>query len=161
MDPGELNVLFRVWLVSRAAMGLVNSALEPCELDGDDLAVYSMLAAAPGITPSELAEWLAAPASTVSSFVKRLEGREHAERIANAADRRSYGIRLTSKGRRAHREAAAHFEPALDRLVEALGSDHMEVRDRLLQLRHAIDAVSKPPGGEVMREAANGSDGRL
>lgn len=148
LDSDRLNVLFRVWLVSRAAMDLVDDALKSSELDGDEFAIYSMVAAAPGITPTDLAQWMAAPATTVSSFVKRIESRGHTERIANPADRRSYGIRLTSKGKLAHQGAVALFEPALDQLVEALGDDHTNVREGLLHLRRAIDVVGGPRAGD-------------
>jgi DNA-binding MarR family transcriptional regulator len=148
MDTDRLNVLFRVWLASRAAMYLVDDALKSSELDGDEFAIYSMVATAPGITPTDLAQWMAAPATTVSSFVKRLESRGHTERIANPADRRSYGIRLTPDGKRAHKSAAALFEPALDQLVGALGDDHTNVRDGLLHLRRAIDDVRRPKAGD-------------
>jgi len=137
----QLNVLFRVWLASRAAMDLVDEVLASSKLDGDEFAIYSMLAAVPGITPTDLAQWMAAPATTVSSFVKRLESRGHAERVANPVDHRSYGIRLTEEGKSAHAFAATMFEPALDELVTALGDDHSTVRNGLLRLRSAIDDV--------------------
>lgn len=148
MDTDQLNVLFRVWLASRAAMDLVDDALKSSELDGDEFAIYSMVAAAPGITPTDLAQWMAAPATTVSSFVKRLESRGHTERIANPADRRSYGIRLTQEGKHAHQGAATLFAPALDQLVVALGVDHTNVRDGLRHLRRAIDDVRSPNAGD-------------
>ncbi len=148
MDADELNVLFRVWLASRAAMALVDDALTSSELDGDEFAIYSMVAAAPGITPTELARWMAAPATTVSSFVKRLESRGHTERVANPADRRSYGIRLTQEGQHAHEGAATLFAPALNQLVVTLGADHPNVRHGLRHLRRAIDDVRAPNAGD-------------
>jgi len=141
MDSDRLNVLFGVWLASRAAMNLVDGVLESCGLDGDEFAVYSMLAAAPTITPTELSRWMAAPATTVSSFIKRLEGRGHAERVPNPADGRSYRLCLTPEGRRVHRRAAALFTPALDDVVGVLTTNDEDVRVTLLQLRSAIDDV--------------------
>ncbi len=141
MDADRLNVLFGVWVASRAAMDLVDGVLHSCGLNGDEFAVYSMLAAAPTITPTELALWMAAPATTVSSFIKRLEGRGHAERELNPTDRRSYRLRLTSEGRRVHKQAATLFAPALNAVVAALASSDEDVRHTLLELRRAIDNV--------------------
>ncbi|MEO6470106.1 MAG: MarR family transcriptional regulator [Acidimicrobiia bacterium] len=148
MDNDRLNVLFGVWLASRAAMDLVDGVLESCVLDGDEFAVYSMLAAPPTITPTELALWMASPATTVSSVIKRLEARGHAERVPNPADGRSYRLRLTSEGRRVHRRAAALFAPALNDVVGALASSDDDVRRTLIQLRRAIDTVRS---GEALR----------
>ena len=141
MDADRLNVLFGVWVASRAAMDLVDGVLHSCGLNGDEFAVYSMLAAAPTITPTELALWMAAPATTVSSFIKRLEGRGHAERELNPTDGRSYQLRLTSEGRRVHKQAATLFAPALNAVVATLASSDEDVRHTLLELRRAIDDV--------------------
>lgn len=141
MHTDRLNVLFGVWLASRAAMDLVDSALDSAGLDGEEFAVYSMLATATTITPTELAQWMAAPATTVSSFIKRLEERGHVDRVPNPADHRSYRVRLTPEGRRVHRKAAAVFAPVLGAVVFALAENQEEVRRALLRLRNAIDDV--------------------
>ena len=54
---------------------------------------------------------MAAPATTVSSYVKRLEPRGHVERAPNPDDGRSYLLHLTDAGRVAHTDAAEHFLP--------------------------------------------------
>ncbi len=141
MDADRLNVLFGVWLASRAAMDLVDGILDSCGLNGDEFAVYSMLAAAPTITPTALALWMAAPATTVSSFIKRLEKRGHAERVPNPTDGRSYRLQLTAEGRRVHKQASTLFAPALNDVVAALASSDDDVRHTLLELRRAIDDV--------------------
>src|SRR3712207_1862893 len=107
------NVLFDVCLVSRATVGLLDAALAPSGLDADKFAVYSVLTAAPTMTPTELAAWMAAPATTVSSYVKRFEARGHVVRERNPDDRRSYRLRLTEAGRQTHAAAAGLFLPAL------------------------------------------------
>ena len=66
---------FMVWLTSRATADLLDTALAPAGLDGDEFAIYSVLTAASSITPTELARWMAAPPTTVSSYVKRFEAR--------------------------------------------------------------------------------------
>jgi DNA-binding MarR family transcriptional regulator len=132
-----------VWLVSRAAASLLDNVLASSGLDADEFAVYSVLAGAPSITPTGLARWMAAPPTTVSSYVKRFEARGHVERKTNPGDRRSYRIRLTPAGRRAHRKAAAQFDPALNRVVNALGEAEPDIRQALLQVRETLIAVER------------------
>jgi DNA-binding MarR family transcriptional regulator len=136
------NVLFDVWLVSRATTGLLDAALAPTGLSGDEFGIYSALTSAEALTPSELARWTAAPPTTVSSYVKRLEQRGHVAREPNPADGRSYRIRLTPEGRRAHQAAGAAFLPVLDEVVAALGGDEPAVRSALATLHAALDSLS-------------------
>jgi DNA-binding MarR family transcriptional regulator len=138
--PAErVNVLFSVWLVSRSTADLLDHVLAPAGLSPDEFAIYSVLTATPAMTPTELARWMAAPPTTVSSYVKRLEARGHVERQPSAKDRRSYQVRLTEAGRRVHGRAAASFAPALDLVLEALGPRREDVLAALLDLRSALD----------------------
>ena len=126
---------FMVWLTSRATADLLDAALAPAGLDGDEFAIYSVLTASPSITPTELARWMAAPPTTVSSYVKRFEARGHVQREPNPADRRSYRIKLTPAGRRAHRAASALFKPLRTQVAAKLGAREGEVREALVTLQ--------------------------
>lgn len=137
----DVDVTFLVWLTSRATSDLLDAALAPAGLDGDEFAIYSVLTASPSITPTELARWMAAPPTTVSSYVKRFEARGHVKREPNPGDKRSYRIKLTPAGRRAHREAAALFMPLRARVIEHLDPREGEVREALLALRAALDEI--------------------
>jgi DNA-binding MarR family transcriptional regulator len=140
-DVGDgTNVLFDVWLVSRATTGVLDAALAPTGLTADEFGIYSVLTSADTMTPSELARWMSAPPTTVSSYVKRLEGRGHVVRKRNPDDGRSYVLELTAAGRRAHQEAGRRFLPVLDQVVDSLGSRReAEVRRALAALREALD----------------------
>ena len=144
----DVDVTFMVWLTSRATTDLVDAALAPAGLDGDEFAIYSVLTAAPSITPTELARWMAAPPTTVSSYVKRFEARGHVQREPNPADRRSYRIKLTPAGRRAHRAAADLFIPLRDRVANSLGAREDGGREALLTLRTVLDEIRNAPPGE-------------
>jgi DNA-binding MarR family transcriptional regulator len=141
----DVDVTFMVWLTQRATSDLVDAALAPAGLDGDEFAIYSVLTAAQAITPTELARWMAAPPTTVSSYVKRFEARGHVERVPNPADRRSYRIKLTPAGRRAYRTAAALFLPLRTRVADALGAREDGVREALLTLRTVLDEIRHAP----------------
>ncbi len=143
LDPSLGNLLFDVWLLSRATTALVDDALNLSELDSDEFAIYSVLASGDGMTPTELARWMAAPTTTVSSYVKRFENREHVQRVVNPADGRSHHIKLTSQGRRAHQEAGQYFLPVLHRLTQLVNRGESDIHEHLLALRNAVDELAK------------------
>jgi len=145
----DVDVTFMVWLTHRATTDLVDAALAPAGLDGDEFAIYSVLTAAPGITPTELARWMAAPPTTVSSYVKRFEARGHVHREPNPVDRRSYRIKLTPAGQRAYRAAAALFVPLRTRVANSLGTREDDVREALLILRTVLDEIRHAPVDET------------
>jgi DNA-binding MarR family transcriptional regulator len=141
----QVDVTFMVWLTHRATSDLVDAALAPVGLDGDEFAIYSVLIASSSITPTELARWMAASPTTVSSYVKRFEARGHVRREPNPVDRRSYSIKLTPAGRRAYRAAAALFLPLRTRVADALGAREDGVRESLIALRTVLDEIRHTP----------------
>lgn len=141
VNEQDVDVLFLVWLLSRATYDLLDDVLAPAGLTGDEFAIYSMLAAAEHITPSELARWMAAPPTTVSSYVKRLEGRGHVTRVPNPDDRRSYRLRLSPAGRKAHERASEHFRPVRTQVADAIADQSDAIRDTLLRLRGVIEDI--------------------
>lgn len=150
LSPAEVreenvDALFLVWLVSRSAHDLLDATLAPAGLTGDEFALYSVLNAAGHITPTDLARWMAAPPTTVSSYVKRLESRGHVTREPNPADRRSYQVRLTPAGRKAHKVASRLFQPVRDQVVHAFGAEAEPLRETLLRLRTALDDLRHEP----------------
>ena len=143
LDPGLDNVLFDVWLVSRATHALLDETLRGTGLDADEFAVYSVLASTEHMTPTELARWMSAPPTTVSSYVKRLEQRGHVTKTPNPDDGRSYRLSLTPAGRRAHRIAGALFLPVLGDVVDRIGDGAPVTHRRLRELHRSIDAIAR------------------
>lgn len=141
IDPGLGNVLFDVWLASRAVHALIDDAIGPSGLDADEFAIYSVLASGTAMTPSQLADWMAAPPTTVSSYIKRFEQRGHVKRVPSPEDRRSYRVELTRTGREAHHAAGSLFRPALGHVDEALGETAEDTQQRLLELRRVVDTL--------------------
>ena len=127
-DPS--NVLFDTWLTARAAIALLDSALAGTGLDAEDFAVYSVLRQAGEISPGELARWMSAPATTVSSHVKRLVARGHVRQVPHPEDRRSYRITLTDAGQHAHTAAGRRFLSALATVEAALPGPASDVSRR-------------------------------
>lgn len=141
LDARLDNVLFDVWLVSRATTALIDDVLRPSGLDADEFAIYSVLASGDGMTPTELAHWMAAPATTVSSSVKRFEQRGHVQRVPNPDDHRSYRVELTAAGRRAHLAAGELFLPVLDQVTQGVGPPGSDTHRNLRALRQVIDTL--------------------
>jgi DNA-binding MarR family transcriptional regulator len=141
LDEGLGNVLFDVWLVSKATHALIDDAVHASGLDADEFAIYSVLASTDGMTPTDLARWMSAPATTVSSYVKRFEQRGHVRRDPNPDDGRSYRVALTVAGRRVHAEAGELFRPVLDEITRRLGDDVLETHQRLQTLHEATSAM--------------------
>ena len=102
LDDRLDNVLFDVWLVSRATTAWLDEVLAPSGLDSDEFAMYSVLRSREGMTPSELAHWMAAPATTVSSYVKRFEAKGHVEPLAEPRRRAVLPPAPDPAGKRAH-----------------------------------------------------------
>jgi DNA-binding MarR family transcriptional regulator len=138
---GGTNVLFDVWLVSRSTSGLLDAALGPSGLTADEFGIYSVLSSGDGSTPTELARWMSAPATTVSSYAKRLEQRGHLTRVRNPDDGRSHLLRLTPAGRRAHQAAGVAFLPVLQQVLDRLGPRTAGIRESLAALQGALDDV--------------------
>jgi DNA-binding MarR family transcriptional regulator len=144
----DVDALFMVWLVSRSTEDLLDSVLAPSGLNGDEFAIYSVLTTAPTITPTELSRWMAAPPTTVSSYVKRFESRGHVVREPNPDDRRSYRIRLTPAGRKAHRAAVKLFMPIRLQVADELAEHDEGIRDSLMRLREVVDSIRRSPERE-------------
>ena len=141
-DVSETNVLFELWRVARVAGALIyEHALADSGLSGDEFGVYSLLASSEAVTPSVLERWMAAPATTVSSYIKRLEARSHVVREMHSADRRSVVLKLTAAGERAHANATKNYVPVLERVVRQLGANEPRVMKALVALREAIVAA--------------------
>jgi DNA-binding MarR family transcriptional regulator len=138
------NVLFDLWLVSRAATALIDEAVRDSGLDADEFAVYSVLASTDGMTPTDLARWMAAPATTVSSYATRFARRGHVERVQNPADRRSYRLRLTDSGRAAHLEAGRLFQTVLEQVNLRLGPEVPDTHRQLMALHKALFTSDDP-----------------
>lgn len=138
----DTNVVFELWQLSRAVNALLASSLGDVGMSGDEFGVYSVLAsAADGMTPSALARWMSAPPTTVSSYLRRLEGRGHLRRRPDPADGRGSLVGLTAAGRRAFGRAEDIYAPILAEVRHQLGTSEPAVLASLAALREAVDAA--------------------
>jgi DNA-binding MarR family transcriptional regulator len=101
---------------------MAESPLKP-----DEYAVYSLLYDTGPITPSEMAQLLGMPATTMSDYARTMVERRHAIRHPNPEDQRSYRLALSRRGVAAHDVAMEWFRlawrPFLKRLEASRRSE--------------------------------------
>jgi DNA-binding MarR family transcriptional regulator len=132
------RLLFDVWLVSRATTALLDAALAPAGLTADEFALHSALHHLGAATPSQLAELLAIPPTTISTHVRRLERQGHLARLRNPDDGRSAFLHLTAAGEAAYHRARALFLPVHARIAAILALPVADVQAALTALDRAV-----------------------
>src|SRR5215217_4075931 len=114
-QPRGMSMLFDVWLIMHSMTTLLDEALAPTPLSGDDFGLYSLLRGYGPVTPTQISRWTGMRPTTVSVALKRLQAREHGVSTPNPDDGRSYLIGLNDAGIAAHIGAArrrARHRPA-------------------------------------------------
>lgn len=144
-DPQDYSFLFDLWLVLHLSRRTLDDALAHAGLPADDFALYHLIAVNGPLTPTQIVNWTGMRRSTVSSYLRRMTERDHANSTANPDDGRSYLIELTDTGRSAYNEAAARFNPVLDHIEDELAVPASQVRGALEQLDHALRRLSSVP----------------
>ena len=135
-------MLFDVWLVSRATAGLLDAALAPTGLSADEFGVYSALTSADSLTPTELARWMSAPPTTVSSYVRRLTPGAISSGSATPATAAPTSCASPRRAGPRTPPPAGGFLPALEAVVAALGADEPGVRRALAVLRRSLEQAT-------------------
>lgn len=137
-----MSLLFDLWLVSHLISGALDDVLAGSGgLSGEEFGFYSLLRRFGPATARQVTGWTAMPATTVSSFVRRLQQRGHVEQRANPEDGRSRLLSLTPAGEQAHATAAETFYAATRTLSAALGPDESAQRSSLQRLDTALRQV--------------------
>lgn len=117
-------------------------ALEGTGITGEEYAVLGVVGFFPGRTPTELADALGIPPTTVSRHVARFVEEGLVEREQHPADGRSYLLRPTAKGS----EVVTTIAPRIGELVRALGAVSeqplVEIAASLTALEAAARAVA-------------------
>jgi DNA-binding MarR family transcriptional regulator len=144
-DPLETSLLFDVFALNQAVGRMLADAMRDGPLSPSEYAVYSAIFELEAASPTELASRLGMRLTTFIDQLHVVEARDHARRIPNPTDRRSYRVALTAAGLEAHRSAAILFEAAADRFTVELGDDEPAARATLRGMRAAADAARLEP----------------
>lgn len=137
----KLSILFELFAVSQKARILLSEAMSKSPLTPTEYAVYSLIRVMGKVTPTDMADRMGLPVTTLLDHIHQMETRGHTRRHPNPADGRSYLLSLTPSGLGAHQEAAPHFRQAMSGLLAHLDADEAEVRTTLLALGSAADGA--------------------
>jgi DNA-binding MarR family transcriptional regulator len=114
--PGAL-----LTIAARTGQELAKRRLTPIGLTVQMCGVMALLADGP-VSQQELGEQLGIDRTTVVELIDDLEARGVVERRRNPADRRSYALHLTAKGRPVQKRASRAFDAAVDEFFGPLSS---------------------------------------
>ena len=139
------TALWRVGTIARLAEQLIADALEGTGMSAVEYAVVSLLGTEGPSTPGEIAQSMAAPPSTLSSVLDRLERRGVVTRQPNPDDARSMLVRLSDEGRDVLDEAKPAFRSVLVPYIEALGTNVAVAEAGLGIVERALRSVAGRP----------------
>ena len=142
------SLLYDVFLLSRAVDELLAADLAGAPLTAYEYAVYSHIYESRATTPTTMARALGVPATTVSDWLRAMTSRGHVTRSPSEIDRRSFELRLTTDGRRAHRATNRRFERAYARFLTNLPVPPEEVHDTLVAAITAARAATQRSSGQ-------------
>jgi MarR family transcriptional regulator, lower aerobic nicotinate degradation pathway regulator len=133
--PGAL-----LMIAARTGQALAGKRLAPMGLNVRLCGVLNLLGEGP-ISQHELGNQLGIDRTTIVELIDQLESQGVVERRRNAADRRSYALSLTPKGRTIQKRASRAFDSAADEFFNALKpAERLQLQDMLQRLIGAADA---------------------
>jgi DNA-binding MarR family transcriptional regulator len=151
---GAATLLLDVWLVSHLTARLLDDALRPLGLTGDEFGLYSLIYSGGPVTPTQISRLTGISQTTVSGMLRRIAERGHLDNNPHPDDARSRLLRLSNDGLRVTARAAAALAATLPLLDDALDDDQDAIRAKLADLdqglRQLVDAAPRPyalPGG--------------
>jgi DNA-binding MarR family transcriptional regulator len=143
------NVLFRMFILGQLTNDLLSQAMARLNLNSNDFAVASAIRAYQPITPTRLAALLGMPPTTLSSYLRRLEGRRQIKRRPNPEDGRSSLLELTKIGDRNVVAAYPALRGSIARVHEQLDYSSQELDIALDRLEDALRRVLSRPDEAV------------
>jgi DNA-binding MarR family transcriptional regulator len=130
---GDRAVAFLVAQLGAQAAARFAERLAPLALKPSDAGILRLLGQSAGMSQQELAATLRMHASALVSVLDDLEARGLVERKDNAADRRTYALHLTTKGRATLGDIARVSQEHNEALCGPLTKEEREVLAGLLR----------------------------
>lgn len=130
---GDRAVAFLVAQLGAQAAARFAERLAPLALKPSDAGILRLLGQSAGMSQQELAAALRMHASALVSVLDDLEARGLVERQDNAADRRTYALHLTAKGRATLADIARVSQEHNEALCGPLTKEEREVLAGLLR----------------------------
>jgi DNA-binding MarR family transcriptional regulator len=144
------TLLLDVWLVSHLTARLLDDALRPQGLTGDEFGLYSLIYSGGPVTPTQISRWTGMAQTTVSGMLRRMATRGHLDDNPHPDDARSRLICLSDEGRKVTARAASVLTEIVPLLSDALDDGQDAIRAKLSDLdaglRRLVDADPRPYG---------------
>src|SRR5919108_2621720 len=123
------SVLFDLYLAFQLTGQLLELELAGADVPVEDFALYNAIVHFERATPTQLAQHLGLPLSTLLFRFGRIESRGHGVRERNPRDGRSSLLGLSAPGRRAYDVTKPRFSEALQSVHRHLATDGDTVQD--------------------------------
>jgi DNA-binding MarR family transcriptional regulator len=133
------NPLFRFFRIGNAVRQLVDRAVDGSGVSQYEYGVLSGILNQGRIAPTELAAKLGVPPTTISVYLARFLEQGLIERLPNPADRRSYLVEPTEKGR----DVARYVGPRLRVQAQAVLAASEISYEQLMDALGALEAAAK------------------
>ena len=134
-------MLFDLYVAAQLTGQLLELELGAGEIPAEDFAVYNAVVHFERVTPTQLAQHLGMPLSTLLFRFAKIEARGHGVRERNPRDRRSSLLGLNARGREAFDVAKPRFNDVLQAIHRHLSVDRDAVQDGLADLARAVGAA--------------------
>lgn len=141
MSERAPSVLFDLYVASQLTGQLFELELTGADVPAEDFALYNAIVHFERATPTQLAQHLGMPLSTLLFRFGKIESRGHGVRERNPRDGRSSLLGLSADGRRAFDVAKPRFTEALLSVHRHLSIDSDAVRDAVADLARAVGAA--------------------
>jgi DNA-binding MarR family transcriptional regulator len=135
------SILFDLYVASQLTGQLLELEFAGSEVPVEDFALYNALVHFERVTPTQLAQHLGMPLSTLLFRFGKIEARGHGVRERNPRDGRSSLVGVSAAGRRAFDRTRPGFLEAVRSIHHHLAIDGGAVQDAVAELSRAIGAA--------------------
>lgn len=135
------SVLFDLYVAFQVTDQLLELELAGADFPVQDFALYSALVHFERATPTQLAQHLGMPLSTLLFRFGKIESRGHGVRERNPRDGRSALLGLSADGRRAYDLTTPRFDEAVQAVRRHLAIDGDAVQDAVADLARSVGAA--------------------
>jgi DNA-binding MarR family transcriptional regulator len=141
------EVLLQYFRTSQSVREVMLGIVEGSDLTPDEFVVLSVIGELRAVTPTELAERLGMPPTTISRYAARFVAEGLAVRAVNPSDGRSYFLEVTTQGRAVLSKIVPRLRRATQQLGELVDVDSMS--SALAHFEEALGTMTNGARAEV------------
>jgi DNA-binding MarR family transcriptional regulator len=141
------EVLLQYFRTSQSVREVMLDIVEGSDLTPDEFVVLSVIGELRAVTPTELAERLGMPPTTISRYAARFVAEGLAVRAVNPSDGRSYFLEVTTQGRAVLSKIVPRLRRATQQLGELVDVDAMS--STLAHFEEALGTMTHGARAEV------------